>query len=207
MKCVNCGTDNKLRDRKESNGRCKQCHHQFTFEPTDMGAFKITDAMPSKTLADISVNYTLHFTNKQFLYFLDSRLKKKAFKSTGFWIMYFFLNIFLAPIFGIVGSLISQVLFVTYLFLVSQPNKLNSFTRRNSAKRLVFVGVFILIFSTLSWWSSYNVNFIFYSFTFLGILSVSLGILQLVRIKNSRDLGYDSQDFLIIWVKIANFPL
>ena len=59
MKCVNCGTDNKLRDRKESNGRCKQCHHQFTFEPTDMGAFKITDAMFSKTLADISVNYTL----------------------------------------------------------------------------------------------------------------------------------------------------
>ncbi|MFB2646178.1 hypothetical protein ACE09Y_07905 [Raphidiopsis sp. BLCC-F218] len=205
MKCVNCGTDNKLRDRKESNGRCKQCHHQFTFEPTDMGAFKITDAMFSKTLADISVNYTLHFTNKQFLYFLDSRLKKKAFKSTGFWIMYFFLNIFLAPIFGIVGSLISQVLFVTYLFLVSQPNKLNSFTRRNSAKRLVFVGVFILIFSTLLWWSSYNVNFIFYSFTFLGILSVSLGILQLVRIKNSRDLGYDSQDFLITQLNVNDW--
>jgi len=205
MKCVNCGTDNKLRDRKESNGRCKQCHHQFTFEPTDMGAFKITDAMFSKTLADISVNYTLHFTNKQFLYFLDSRLKKKAFKSTDFWIMYFFLNIFLAPIFGIVGSLISQVLFVTYLFLVSQPNKLNSFTRRNSAKRLVFVGVFILIFSTLLWWSSYNVNFIFYSFTFLGILSVSLGILQLVRIKNSRDLGYDSQDFLITQLNVNDW--
>lgn len=205
MKCVNCGTDNKLRDRKESNGRCKQCHHQFTFEPTDMGAFKITDAMFSKTLADISVNYTLHFTNKQFLYFLDSRLKKKAFKSTGFWIMYFFLNIFLAPIFGIVGSLISQVLFVTYLFLVSQPNKLDSFTRRNSAKRLVFVGVFILIFSTLLWWSSYNVNFIFYSFTFLGILSVSLGILQLVRIKNSRDLGYDSQDFLITQLNVNDW--
>jgi hypothetical protein len=205
MKCVNCGTDNKLRDRKESNGRCKQCHHQFTFEPTDMGALKITDAMFSKTLADISVNYTLHFTNKQFLYFLDSRLKKKAFKSTGFWIMYFFLNIFLAPIFGIVGSLISQVLFVTYLFLVSQPNKLDSFTRRNSAKRLVFVGVFILIFSTLLWWSSYNVNFIFYSFTFLGILSVSLGILQLVRIKNSRDLGYDSQDFLITQLNVNDW--
>jgi len=205
MKCVNCGTDNKLRDRKESNGRCKQCHHQFTFEPTDMGAFKITDAMFSKTLADISVNYTLHFTNKQFLYFLDSRLKKKAFKSTSFWIMYFFLNIFIAPIFGIVGSLISQVLFVTYLFLVSQPNKLDSFTRRNSAKRLVFVGVFILIFSTLSWWSSYNVNFIFYSFTFLGILSVSLGILQLVRIKNSRDLGYDSQDFLITQLNVNDW--
>lgn len=205
MKCVNCGTDNKLRDRKESNGRCKQCHHQFTFEPTDMGAFKITDAMFSKTLADISVNYTLHFTNKQFLYFLDSRLKKKAFTSTGFWIMYFFLNIFLAPIFGIVGSLISQVLFVTYLFLVSQPNKLDSFTRRNSAKRLVFVGLFILIFSTLLWWSSYNVNFIFYSFTFLGILSVSLGILQLVRIKNSRDLGYDSQDFLITQLNVNDW--
>ncbi len=166
-----------------------------------MGSVKITDAMFSKTLADISVNHTLHFTNKQFLYFLDSRLKKKAFKSSGFWILYFLLSIFLASIFGIVGNLILQVLFVTYLFLLAQSNKLDSFTRRNSAKRLVFVGVFILIFSTLLWWSSYNVNFIFYSFTFLGILSVLLGILQLVRIKNSRDLGYDSQEFFNYSVK------
>jgi hypothetical protein len=69
MKCINCGTDNKLKDRTANQGRCIKCNHPFVFEPTSMGTAKITDSMFSKTLADISASYTLYFTPKQLLYF------------------------------------------------------------------------------------------------------------------------------------------
>jgi len=36
MKCINCQTDNNLRDRKSRGGRCVRCGHPFVFEPTAM---------------------------------------------------------------------------------------------------------------------------------------------------------------------------
>lgn len=36
MKCINCGTDNKLKDRTANQGRCLKCNHLFAFEPTSM---------------------------------------------------------------------------------------------------------------------------------------------------------------------------
>ena len=45
MKCINCQTDNKLKDRTANNGRCLRCNHQFAFEPTAMIGVKITDPM------------------------------------------------------------------------------------------------------------------------------------------------------------------
>ena len=64
MKCINCGTDNKLQYRRATKGRCIKCNHPFVFEPTSMGTAKITDSMFAKTLADISASYTLYFTPK-----------------------------------------------------------------------------------------------------------------------------------------------
>ena len=95
MKCVNCGTDNNLKDRTANQGRCKQCNHPFAFEPTTMSGLKITDSMFAKALVDISVNETLYFTTKQLLYFLDTRLRKKSFYTWLFVIIYIFSNIFL----------------------------------------------------------------------------------------------------------------
>jgi hypothetical protein len=77
MKCIKCGTDNKLKDRTMWGGRCLRCRHQFAFEPTAMTGVKITDPMFAKAIADISVNDTLFFTPKQLFYLFDKRSRPK----------------------------------------------------------------------------------------------------------------------------------
>ena len=56
MKCINCGTDNTLKDRTANQGRCTKCNHPFAFEPTSMGTIQITDPMFAKLINDISAN-------------------------------------------------------------------------------------------------------------------------------------------------------
>src|SRR4028119_932107 len=80
MKCINCQTDNKLKDRTANRGRCLRCNHQFAFEPTAMTGVKITDPMFAKAIADISVNDTLFFTPKQLFYLLDKRSRPKFYQ-------------------------------------------------------------------------------------------------------------------------------
>ncbi|MEG4800171.1 hypothetical protein QUB63_03725 [Microcoleus sp. ARI1-B5] len=77
MKCINCGTDNNVRDRRANSCRCKRCNHQFVFESTTINGVKITDAMFAKAIADISVNDTLFFTSQQLCYFFGKRFKQK----------------------------------------------------------------------------------------------------------------------------------
>lgn len=77
MKCIQCGTDNKLRDRTANQGRCKNCNHQFAFEPTSMTGVKFTDPVFANAIADLSANDILFFTPKQLFYFLDKRLNRK----------------------------------------------------------------------------------------------------------------------------------
>src|ERR1700704_2359109 len=36
MKCIKCNTDNNLKDRTNGAGRCKQCRHEFAFDPKVM---------------------------------------------------------------------------------------------------------------------------------------------------------------------------
>lgn len=80
MKCINCGTDNNLRDRTEHQGRCKHCGTPFALEPTTMGDKKITDAAFLKILNDISANGTLYFTKQQLFY----RDRQASFEKTRF---------------------------------------------------------------------------------------------------------------------------
>src|SRR4028118_1019940 len=77
MKCINCQTDNNLRERRANSGRCKRCQHRFVFESTTINGVKITDAMFAKAISDISVNDTLFFTSQQLCYFLGKRFKQK----------------------------------------------------------------------------------------------------------------------------------
>jgi hypothetical protein len=58
MKCIHCGTDNKLKDRTANQGRCIKCQIPFVFEPTKVGDAKINDPMFVKGITDISVNNT-----------------------------------------------------------------------------------------------------------------------------------------------------
>lgn len=77
MKCIQCGTDNLLRDRTANQGHCKKCRHRFAFEPTTMGTNKITDGFFAKAIADISANNTLYFTLKQLFYLINQRLDRR----------------------------------------------------------------------------------------------------------------------------------
>jgi DNA-directed RNA polymerase subunit RPC12/RpoP len=80
MKCVQCGTDNDLRDRISHSGRCKRCNHQFVFEPSAESnpRLKFTDVFFQRAIQDISNNGTLYFTPRQFQYLLDRRLNKST---------------------------------------------------------------------------------------------------------------------------------
>ena len=82
MKCINCSTDNNLKDRTANMGRCKSCNHPFAFEPTAMPtATKLTDPFFGKLLTDLSANNTLFFTPRQLYYLLDKRLRSRGSKA------------------------------------------------------------------------------------------------------------------------------
>jgi hypothetical protein len=79
--CINCGIDNKLKDRTANMGRCKSCNHPFAFEPTAMPTTtKLTDPFFAKLIADLSANNTLFFTPRQLFYLLDKRLRSRVAK-------------------------------------------------------------------------------------------------------------------------------
>jgi hypothetical protein len=82
MKCINCGTDNRLKDRTDNLGRCKNCGHDFVFEPTIMLAkSKVTDPFFEKLISDLSANNTLFFTSSQLYYLLNKRLRSREQKN------------------------------------------------------------------------------------------------------------------------------
>lgn len=81
MKCIKCQTDNKLKERKENNGKCKSCQHPFTFDPKTGDAF--TDPFFAKTLSSVSVNDSLYFTPRQFYYFFNARKYTTNWKGLG----------------------------------------------------------------------------------------------------------------------------
>jgi len=102
MKCVQCNTDNNLRDRTRNSGRCKQCNHPFVFEPTTVTEKKLqfTDPFFKKAIADISSQNMLFFTPKQFLYFIDKRLKPRTSANGWLWIFFYFFFSFFVVTFG-----------------------------------------------------------------------------------------------------------
>ncbi|QYX31693.1 hypothetical protein [Sphaerospermopsis torques-reginae] len=163
MKCINCGTDNNLKDRTANYGRCKQCNHPFVFEPTTMGTLKITDPMFAKILADISANNTLYFTAKQLLYFLENRknrIRLTASSVGGNIGSYILSNICVTGVFGgvtsgflpnsfLVCNLIFQVITIIGLYQQTK-SPFNSYTERKaSAKSLKIVGILILLAGSL----------------------------------------------------------
>jgi hypothetical protein len=143
MKCIKCGTDNKLKDRTANQGRCQSCKHPFVFEPTAMQGCKVTDPMFAKLLSDISVNNTLAFTTVQLRYLLDNRLKN----NNNTWIA------LLAPL-GFVsfmisgGNLFLLLLFVLFGYVLiavgANQRKVTYKARRSNARNLMIAAVVLL---------------------------------------------------------------
>ncbi|MCL1463956.1 hypothetical protein [Argonema galeatum] len=162
MKCVQCGTDNILRDRTNNSGRCKQCNHPFVFEPTTVTdrTLAFTDQFFKKAIEDISSQNMLFFTPKQVLYFIDRRLKTDISGNRWVWIFHYFFFGFLSRIFGMifVGSifydvklifLIPCVIYNLYwirtLYNKSESPQSNLRSRRNNAVKLQILGALILV--------------------------------------------------------------
>ncbi|HYW18352.1 MAG TPA: hypothetical protein VE956_03395 [Nodularia sp. (in: cyanobacteria)] len=218
MKCINCGTDNKLKDRTANQGRCIKCQHPFVFEPTSMGNVKITDPFFGKAIADISANNTLFFTPKQLLYLLDNRLKPKPSHPISFVFAYLFGNIWCTLFFGsfsgiifgdnsfIIVNLLYQLCVILYLFNNSKSGKVNNASRQGSANALQKLGVLILVIGILvSLFVSKSFP-LFASVVILGMASIYLGTRQLGRIRLVTEEFFLSQsqfqDWLNRWEKI-----
>ncbi|UBF25438.1 hypothetical protein K9N68_28215 [Kovacikia minuta CCNUW1] len=196
MKCIQCGTDNNLKDRTNNQGRCINCQHSFAFEPTTMGTVKVTDPMFAKAIADISANGTLFFTPKQLLYLLENRLRRRTASPGCLFIFFFvFMNIWAPGFFGgflsmatgnrwlpfVLVSVVTNLIFITHLLRLSQSSKLNYHDRRENAKYLRIAGGLILvigILGSLFLWKSY---ILFVISVLLGMSALYLGARQLAK--------------------------
>ncbi len=187
MKCINCGTDNKLKDRTANQGRCIKCNHTFAFEPTSMSSVKITDPFFAKAIADISANNTLFFTPKQLLSFLDNRLRKNSKSISRFGWLLPFLVINLVTSLTIIIPLIVNLAFINFFYVSSKSTKLNLVSRKQNARNLQIIGVIILSIGILAL-KSFP---LFVIIVILGMLPIYLGTLQIGRIELL------TQDFLI----------
>ncbi|MEG4374279.1 hypothetical protein QUA67_01125 [Microcoleus sp. M2_C5] len=200
MKCVQCNTDNILSDRTRNSGRCKQCNHPFVFEPTTVTDKKLafTDPFFKKAIADISSQNMLFFTPKQFLYFIDRRLKARDSRSGWLWILTYLFFEFFVVIFGSAVALSSfpdtfkdshlglafVIAFAIYnvgwmwtFFINSKSPEQGIRGRTNNAIKLQTLGIIILVtgipFSLIS-----NSFAGYMTVTLLGISSYWLGISQ-----------------------------
>ncbi|MEH2432412.1 MAG: hypothetical protein V7K26_33940 [Nostoc sp.] len=187
MKCINCGTDNKLKDRTANQGRCIKCNHPFAFEPTNMSNVQITDPFFAKAIADISANNTLFFTPKQLLYFLDNRLKKSSKSISRFgWLLPFLVINFVTSL-TIFIPLIVNIAFINFFHESSKSTKLNLVSRKQYARNLQIIGVIILSIGILAL-KSFP---LFVIIVIIGMLAIYLGTRQIGRIQLL------TQDFLI----------
>lgn len=73
MKCIKCGTDNKLKERTEHRGRCKQCGHAFVFDPKATPGITHTDQFFAHVIAAATAQDTLFITPRQLWYFFCAR--------------------------------------------------------------------------------------------------------------------------------------
>jgi hypothetical protein len=205
MKCINCGTDNKLKDRTANQGRCLKCNHLFAFEPATMSNIKITDPFFAKAIADISANNTLFFTPKQLLYFLDNRLRKtpKSISRFGWFFPFFFINLITSLTIFI--PLIVNLAFIIFFYESSKSPKLNLVSRKQNARNLQIIGGIILVIGILLSLVSNSFR-LFFIFVVMGMLPIYLGTRQLGRIEllTHEFLFSESQvkDWLARWQQI-----
>lgn len=73
MKCVKCGTDNNLKARTQSGGKCASCKHPFVFDPKATPGIDFTDQFFARVISVASAQDTLFFTPRQLFYLFNER--------------------------------------------------------------------------------------------------------------------------------------
>jgi hypothetical protein len=214
MKCIQCGTENNLKDRTANQGRCKSCNHPFAFEPTAMKDVKLTDPLFAKAIADISLNGTLFFTPKQFLYFLDRRFKRQSSNPVVWGFLYIFFSIWTIGFIGgfssfILGdyafplvSIVFNAGVIYYLFNLSNSPKSNYKTRKDSTIALQIVGALVIIIG-LAWTIFTKLSLGYFISPAIGLFTIYLGISQKQNIGNIANTflidANKMQDWLNAW--------
>ncbi len=193
MKCIQCGTDNILKDRTANSGRCKSCNHPFAFEPTTMTGVKITDQRFKKAIEDISANNTLFFTPTQLAYFLDKRLRQTT--TFNFFAYAFYAFVVSSLLNSIFFGLIICGLIIWYRFRQSQSKLLDNKGRKESAKHIGIVGIMILIIGLFSTLFSRTSYLTFAIVVFAGIGAIYLYNRQLAQPPSGQDFLFSDKDF------------
>ncbi|MDJ0554969.1 MAG: hypothetical protein QNJ68_11090 [Microcoleaceae cyanobacterium MO_207.B10] len=193
MRCVRCGTNNNLKERTETGGRCKNCNHPFVFDPK--AGSKFTDTFFNNSIQSISSENTLFFTPKQLWYLIEKRLNSKQNINPvgGSVPIIMFLGIFLGIFlknFGLTFQLqtrisLSIIFLVLILFFiwVSQWKLCNPKTRRSFARAIQVSGGLVLV-TVLVWFLKFSsvtttAFILFLLGTGLGIFLIYLGMRQL----------------------------
>ncbi|MEG4229324.1 hypothetical protein QUA44_25390 [Microcoleus sp. N9_A2] len=193
MKCVQCNTDNNLRDRTTNSGRCKNCNHPFVFDPTTITDQKIafTDPFFKNAIADISSQNMLFFTPKQFLYLMDKRLKNRTSSNLWKWTLEYLIQsliiliiggLFMSSIFSdTVGFLIVwtvlNIIWIGGFFAKSKSTEQSARNRRINATNLQTLGIMMLVTGISG---SLILNYVpgYIAAIALGLFSYWLGISQ-----------------------------
>ena len=201
MKCVNCGTDNNLKERTANQGRCKNCNHTFVFEPNSADIkYKFTDPFFQNIINDISVNGTLSFTRKQFFYALERRISKKnnlmnGWKGLGCFLLFPPISILTLGISFIIGLAI--ILFNSYSQTISEDKKRR--VRKNNAKFLQISGIIILI-AGIVFSLSISSFPLFILSVILGMASIYFGTIQIKRLSDATEAFVIDQNLFQGWI-------
>jgi hypothetical protein len=134
MKCIKCEIDNTYKDRTQSKGKCKNCGHEFVFEPYRFMKRKFTDSFFDKLINDISANNTLFFTSAQLYYLINKRFNAGDRRSEKAVRFIFPPLIFIALVASIqekdiLAIAISATFAVGTIFLYVKPNQNQSIKR------------------------------------------------------------------------------
>ncbi|MEL7244144.1 MAG: hypothetical protein AAGM40_17680 [Cyanobacteria bacterium J06573_2] len=201
MKCVNCGVENNLKERTANQGRCKNCNHTFVFEPKSTDAkYKFTDPFFQNIINDISVNYTLHFTRKQFFYALERRASKRnnlinGWKGLGCFLIFPPIAMITVGISFIVGIIL---IFVnSYQQSKSEKNKRR--VRKDNAKFLQISGIVILL-AGIFYSLSINSFPLFILSVILGMPLIYFGTIQIQRLKFTTEAFVIDQNIFQDWI-------
>ena len=212
MECINCNTENSLKERKENEGRCKKCDHEFVFEPAEMKhGVAITDDLFKDIIADVSVNHTLYFTPVQLYYLLeqDQRLRSNHSQENPIFVYLCWSTLLVSGSIWITNwlkldiALILPVLLIIYALFaiivtaqsVVSP-KVNQKFCRDNVENLKIISIVIFVF---------GIPLSIVAKTLVGIIgSICLGILAAwlsIKLKQRQPRGLnkfliDRQDFL-----------
>lgn len=175
MKCINCDTDNNLKERTINVGKCKNCGHQFVFDPKAGSPF--SDVAFKKYIEYISGPRNVFFTRKQLIYFLERKLYKIP--TWNFYVLIIvFIILYCVAISFSIPIIFSVMALMTLLPEINSQKQAMSH-RKIKARFLQFLGGVEILISVM-FLLRYVTSTEFPGFVFF-LVSVAIGLFMIYR--------------------------